>query len=265
MTDTTKKKKRTALITGASLGIGRALALRFAKDGHDVVLVARSKPKLNELAKELEAKGVSARVVAVDLAADGAVDAIASAVKGVDVDYLVNNAGFGSNGEFVDLPLATELAMIDLNCRVLVELCHVFGKQMRDRKSGRIMNIASTAGFLAGPYMSTYYATKNFVVAFSEGLDVELRPHGVSVTCHCPGATATNFASAAGADKSGLFKAGAAVAGVDDVADHAYAAMMRGAGVSVHGLMNWIGAHVGSLAPRAVPISLAARMNRTKA
>lgn len=259
--------KQTALITGASVGLGKEFAGLFAKDGHDVVLVARSEDKLKALAAQLEADHkIKAHVVAADLTDPKAPAAIFAAVKakGVDVDFLVNNAGFGSAGAFLDLPLEREVEMIEVNCTALVKLTHLFTGPMRARKRGRVMNIASTAGFQAGPYMSTYYASKAFVVHFSEGLAFELKDSGVTVTCHCPGATATEFAAAAGNDKSKLFKGGG-VATASDVAQHAYRAMMAGQTLSIHGLMNFISMEAVRLSPRSVVAALAARLNRPQA
>jgi uncharacterized protein len=256
-------EKRTALVTGASAGIGKELSFLFAKDGHDVVLVARSEPALRELKKELEAThGVKAHVVAADLVDPAAPRAIHGATSGLTIDFLVNNAGFGSNGAFVDLDLDREAAMIEVNVTALTKLTHLFARGMKERGFGRILNIASTAGFQPGPYMATYYATKAFVISFSEALSHELRGTGVTVTCHCPGATATNFAGTAGNDKTKLFQSGS-VASAKDVAAHAYEAMCAGDVLSVHGMMNWIMAAGVRLTPRAVARSLAAGFNRS--
>ena len=262
--ETNAKKKRTALVTGASTGIGKELAHLFASDGHDVVLVARSAPKLEELAAELtKAHGIAAHVIAADLGEPSAPATLEEATKrrGLAVDMLVNNAGFGTNGAFLELDRARELQMIDLNIRALVELTHRFARPMRERRFGRIMNIASTAGFQPGPFMATYYATKAFVVSFTEALAFELEGTGVTVTCHCPGATATDFATTAGNDKSRLFQR-SGVADPKSVATHAYRAMMNGDVLSVHGALNWLGVQGVRLAPRAVARSIAASLNR---
>ena len=256
--------KRTALITGASAGLGKEMAKLFAADGHDVVLVARSKEKLEEVAAELKkAHGVEAHVISADLGDPGAPTSIAEQVasRGLTIDFLVNNAGFGSNGAFLDLDLKRELQMIDVNVRALLELCHRFGRPMKERGFGRIMNIASTAGFQPGPFMSTYYATKAFVISFTEGLAHELEGSGVTVTCHCPGATATEFASTAGNDKSRLFQQNK-VADAKEVATHAYRAMMKGQLLSVHGTLNWLGMQGLRFSPRSLVRSLAATLNK---
>ena len=256
--------KGTALVTGASAGLGRELASLFAKDGHDVVLVARSEDKLRALATDLaEAHGVAAHVVVADLGAHEGAARVDEAVKalGVPVDFLVNNAGFGSNGAFLDLERTRELEMVQVNVTSLVDLTHRFVAPMRARGRGRVMNIASTAGFQPGPFMATYYATKAFVVSFTEALAYELQDTGVTVTCHCPGATATEFASTAGNDKTRLFKR-SGIADAKSVALHAYKAMMKGDTLSVHGTLNWLAFESLRIAPRSVARSLAASLNR---
>lgn len=256
----------TALITGASAGLGKEMASLFAADGHDVVLVARQKAKLEEVAHAIETAHpkVKAGVIAADLGDPKAPAHIEEVVKtrGLEVDYLVNNAGFGSNGRFVDLDLARELQMIDVNCRALLELTHRFAKPMVERKSGKILNIASTAGFQPGPFMATYYASKAFVVSFTEALAYELRGTGVTVTCHCPGATATDFASTAGNDKSKLFQR-SGVADAKAVATHAYEAMKAGEVLAVHGALNWLGVVGTRLTPRSLLTSIAAGLNKS--
>ncbi|MBN9167273.1 MAG: short-chain dehydrogenase [Myxococcales bacterium 68-20] len=262
--EATSQPKQTALVTGASAGIGKELAQLFAADGHDVVLVARSENKLEELAAELtKAYGVKAHVIAADLGDRAAPAAVVEQVRvrGLTVDLLVNNAGFGSNGAFLDLDLKRELEMIDVNVRSLVELTHQLARPMRARGFGRVMNIASTAGFQPGPYMATYYATKAFVVSFTEALAYELEGTGVSVTCYCPGATATEFATTAGNDKTRLFQR-SGVAGAKEVAADAYRAMMKGQILSIHGALNWIGMQSVRFAPRAVLRSVVAGLNR---
>jgi len=261
--ETPAHPRRTALITGASAGIGKALAPLFARDGHDLVLVARGQERLEALAAELRsAHGVQVSVVPADLTAPEAPFEIFGEVqrRGLTVDFLVNNAGFGSNGAFLDLPISGEAEMVEVNCQALMKLCHFFGGPMRARGFGRILNIASTAGFQPGPYMATYYATKAFVVSFSEALAYELRDAGVTVTCHCPGATHTEFAGRAGNDKSRLFQR-PGVATADEVAGHAYRAMMAGQAVAIHGLLNALLVQSVRFSPRALVRSVAAQVN----
>lgn len=252
----------TALITGASTGIGEQFAHLFARDGHDVVLVARNEARLEALAERLRIHKIKPHVMAEDLSRPGAAQRLFDRVKakGLDVEFLVNNAGFGSTGDFLDQPLEGEAEMIDLNCRTLVELSHLFGKPMRERKSGHILNIASTAAFQPGPFMATYFASKAFVVSFSEALAFELKDSGVKVTCHCPGATATQFAGRAGNDKTRLFQR-PGVAKAEDVAAHAYEAMKEGEVLAVHGALNWLAMESVRFTPRALIRSIAAALN----
>lgn len=259
------KGKKTALVTGASAGLGKEMAGLFAKDGHDLVLVARSESKLKTLAGDLSrAHGVTAHVVSADLGQASAPAQVFEETKrlGVAVDFLVNNAGFGTNGAFLDLDLAREKEMITVNCTALLELTHRYAGPMRERRFGRILNIASTAGFQPGPFMATYYATKAFVVSFSEALAHELQGTGITVTCHCPGATKTEFASTAGNDKSKLFQR-SGVAEAKDVALHAYDAMMRGEVLSVHGFMNKVGFHGLRVTPRSIARGITASLNKS--
>jgi short-subunit dehydrogenase len=256
--------REIALITGASMGIGKELAKIFAADGRDLVLVARSEDKLRALAQQLEAAhGITAHVLPVDLATRSApADIFASlASKGLHLDYLVNNAGFGAVGGFAELSLQLQRDMIQVNVDALVALTHLALQGMLARKKGRILNIASTAGFQPGPDMSVYYATKAFVLSFSEGLAEEVRGSGVTVTAHCPGATATSFAGTAGNAESILFKLGAAPA--DRVARHAYRSMMKGRVVVIEGFMNRILAFGVRFSPRALVRKLARWMNQT--
>ncbi len=255
---------RTALITGASAGLGNELARLFAKDQHDVVLVARSAAKLESLASELRAAhGITAHVVVADLGTAAGVEHVWAEARGLDVDFLVNNAGFGSNGPFVELDLARELEMVQVNCAALLALTHRFAGPMRARKFGRVLNIASTAGFQPGPFMATYYASKAFVISLSEALAFELAGSGVTVTCHCPGATATDFAAVAGTEKTALFQKSGNVAAAANVALHAYRAMHSGKTLSVHGAMNKLGVQSLRFAPRSVVRGIAAKLNQS--
>lgn len=251
-----------ALVTGASAGLGEQFARLFARDGHDVVLVARSAARLEPIAERLRIHKITPYVIAADLSVPGAGTALYEAVKakGLEVSSLVNNAGYGSTGDFLAQPLQQELEMVQLNCTSLLELCHLFGADMKARGKGKILNIASTAAFQPGPYMATYYATKAFVLSFSEALAHELEGTGVTVTCHCPGATATQFAGRAGNDASRLFQR-PGIAKAEDVAAHAYEAMLQGEVLSVHGLLNWVAAQSVRFSPRAVVRSLTAALN----
>ncbi len=257
------KEKKTALITGASAGLGRGFAKRFAADGHDTVLVARRRDRLEALASELESSGVRATVLAEDLTDPEAPGRIfgALAERGIDVEFLVNNAGFGSTGSFVESDLERQLEMVQVNITALVNLTGLFVPGMAKRGSGRILNIGSTAGFQPGPGMATYYASKAFVNHFTEGLAYELRGTGVTATVSCPGATATEFGAIAGNEASILFKIAAADS--EGVVREAYDAMMAGQPMVIHGLMNKIAVQSLRISPRALVRPLAANLNKT--
>jgi uncharacterized protein len=192
------------LITGASSGIGAAFARKFAALGRNVFLVARSEDKLITICNELgRMSGVRAQYFALDLTQPDAPARLVEETKKreLEIDMLINNAGFGSMGDFARLDRAREVEMIELNVRSLVEITHRFLLPMRERKQGTIINVASTAGFQPVPFMATYAATKAFILAFSEALSEENRPHGVHVMALCPGVTETNFFEAARMDR----------------------------------------------------------------
>jgi short-subunit dehydrogenase len=246
------------------MGIGKELAKIFAADGHDLVLVARSEDKLRALGQELEsAHGITAHVVPADLTDPAAPADIFTSLesKGLQLDYLVNNAGFGAQGAFATLPFQTQMDMLKVNVDAVVALTHLGLQGMLARKRGRILNIASVAGFQPGPDMTMYYATKAFVLMFSEGIAEEVKGSGVTVTVHCPGATATNFGETARNATSLYFRLGAASA--DKVARHAYRSMMRGKVVAIEGLMNWLTAFSVRFSPRVLVRKLTRWMNQT--
>jgi short-subunit dehydrogenase len=192
---------KTTLITGASGGIGEAFARRLAAEKHNLFLVARSGEKLAALCEELKAKhGVEAQFFALDLTERESDARLFEQTErlGLNVEWLVNNAGFGNFGEFADSDLEKELGMIDLNVRSLVALTHRYLKSMREKRSGVVINVSSTAGFQPVPFMATYAATKAFVTSFSEALWEENRQFGVKVIALCPGGTQTNFFNEAG-------------------------------------------------------------------
>jgi uncharacterized protein len=243
---------KTALITGGSTGIGFELAKCFAAHGHDVILVARHGDALEAAAGKIEGKyGVKAAALAFDLADRDSPQKLFDAIvaDGVQIDFLVNNAGFGLHGEFADTDLERELDMIQVNVAATVQLTKLFLPAMIKRKEGRIMNVASTAAFYPGPFAAIYYATKAFVLSFSEAIAEELSNTGVTVTALCPGPTATNFAERAGSGDTRLFTP-AAVATADDVARFGYSAMMRGRRVAIPGMGNKILLQADRFAPR---------------
>jgi uncharacterized protein len=250
----------TALITGASNGIGLELARVCARNRHDVVLVARSESKLREVAAEVLASGVRAHVIVSDLSAPGAVQGLIDRVRalGVEVDILVNNAGYGLFGPFLETSLEAELAMIQVNIVALTQLSKGLLPGMVARKSGRILNLASTAAFLPGPLMAVYYATKAYVLSFTEAIAVELEGTGVTVTALCPGPTASGFQAAANLEESKLV-AGKRLPTARDVAQAGYEAMMAGKTVFVPGLSN----KLTVLTPRVFPRRLVAKFVQT--
>jgi short-subunit dehydrogenase len=253
--------KETALITGASSGIGLELARLFAAGGRDLALVARSKDKLEALAAELSrAHGIKASVLATDLGAASAPRELYDRVRagGVAIDVLVNNAGFGLRGACVELPADRQMEMIRLNVGALTELSRLFAADMVARRRGRILNVASTAAFQPGPGMAVYYATKSYVLSFSEALSEELSGTGVTVTCLCPGATATDFASTAKMEDSLLFKLGPMDA--REVARLGYEATLRGRRLIVTGARNKLGAFSVRFSPRGLVLKLVKRL-----
>lgn len=252
----------TALVTGASSGLGVEYAKLFAADKHDLVLVARRRDRLEALAAELRsAQGVKVSVLAGDLADPRGPGGVIEEARRLDleIDFLVNNAGLGASGAFAELPLSRELEMIQVNLTALVSLTRELLPGMLARKRGRILNVGSTAGFPPGPFMAVYYASKAFVNSFTEALWYELRGTGVTATVSCPGATATEFAGVAGNDRSLLFRMGAAPAA--EVARQGYRAMMKGKPMVVHGLRNKLTVQSLRVSPRALTRAIAASLN----
>jgi short-subunit dehydrogenase len=241
----------TVLITGASGGIGYELAKLFARDHHNLVLVARSADKLAQLATELETHGVTVKTIALDLAKPLAPKFLFDQVQDTPIDILINNAGFGAFGEFARMPEEEILGQIHLNITALTQLTRLFLPPLLQRHTGRIMNVASTAAFQPGPLMAVYYATKAYVLSFSEAIANELRDSGVSVTCFCPGATHTGFAQRAGTENSRLFKQVGAMS-AERVARDGYRAVMAGRTVAISGAHNWMVAQSVRFAPRKV-------------
>jgi short-subunit dehydrogenase len=255
----------TALITGASSGIGWQLARVFAAQGHAVVLAARSTGKLETLAQELRAQfKAEASVLAADLTEADAPARMSAALRerGVAIDYLVNNAGFGLRGPFALLDARRQQEMIQVNVAALANLTRELLPAMLERRRGGVLNVASTAAFVPGPLMAVYYATKAFVLSFTEALHEELAGTGVHATCLCPGPTATDFATTAGAQDSPLFRYG--VDRADSVARFAYAALMGNQAVAIHGIKNKAMIASSRLAPRAVQRKLAMAMNKAE-
>lgn len=243
----------TAVVTGASSGIGRELARALAADAHDLVLVARSQERLESLAAELAAEyGIAARVIVADLSSNGAPEAVEGAVSaepGRPVDTLVNNAGFGTYGPFAETPLEESLGVILLNVMALTELAGLFLPGMLERGRGRILNVASTAAFQPGPRMAVYYATKAYVLYFSEAIAQELAGSGVTVTALCPGPTRTEFHTRAEMTDSRLLHK-SAMMDAQAVARAGLRGMRRGKRVVVPGAANRFGLLGARLLPR---------------
>lgn len=240
------------LITGASSGIGEAFARRLAANGHDLILVARSTEKLRELCDELSAKhGVSCRCFAFDLSEAGAVEQLFAETQqnNFEIDWLINNAGFGSSGDFAKLDLERELEMIDLNISALVALTHLYLAPMRDRRRGTIINVSSAAGFQPIPFMATYAATKAFVSSFTEAIAEENASLGVHIMALCPGSTRTNFFEASGIERPLQVKGQQSV---EQVVDAALKAVQQKKRKIVSGWANYIGAIAGTLVPNSI-------------
>ena len=252
----------TTLITGASSGIGAAFARKLARRGRNVLLVARSEDKLVALCNELgRLSGIRAQYVVMDLRDPDAPALLFEETRkrDLEIDMLINNAGFGSMGDFLQLELARELEMIDLNVKSLVELTSLFLAPMRERRQGVIINVASTAGFQAVPYMATYAATKAFVLSFSEALWEENRPYGIHVLALCPGVTDTNFFEAARIDRPPM----RTVQTAEEVVDAALRGLKRRKSTVISGWTNWLTVGAERFVPRSLVIKVAAKALRS--
>jgi short-subunit dehydrogenase len=248
---TTQTNHKTALITGASSGIGKALAHQFAQDGYQLVLAARSLAKMKALAEELQQQfKVNVTVIGADLEThDGAAQLHADIkARGLVVNALVNNAGYGTFGQFKDSSLNSEVAMMQLNMNTVVILTRLFLPDLMATR-GKILNIASTAAFQPGPYMAVYCATKSFVLSFTEAIASELEDTGVTVTALCPGPTTSGFQAKADLGNSGLIK-GKKLPTSEEVSALGYRAMQRGQRVYIPGVVNWIMAQSMRFTPR---------------
>jgi short-subunit dehydrogenase len=247
--------KQTALVTGASGGIGEDLARLLAADGHDLVLLARSVDKLQTLAAELTtAHKVSASVLAADLAEPGAAEAVERTLteRRLSIDILVNNAGFGTMGPFASGDLMPLMGMLQVNVVALTMLARHLLPGMLERRRGRILNVASTAAFQPGPLMAVYYASKAYVLSLSEALSEETRGSGVTVTCLCPGPTRTGFQERAHQENVRLLGI-AHVMSSQDVARAGYDGMKAGRPLVIPGIMNRLGTQFVRLSPRWIP------------
>jgi hypothetical protein len=252
----------TALITGASNGIGLELAKVHASKGGDLVLVARNKSKLDELKTELEREyKIKVYTIGKDLSLTDAAQEVFDETKkqNIQIDYLINNAGFGDFGMFSETDWNKELQMINLNITTLTQFTKLYLQDMVKRKNGKIMNVASTAAFQSGPTMAVYYATKAYVLSFSEAIDNEVSDKGVTVTALCPGATESGFQASAAMEESNLVK-GKKLPTSKEVAEYGYVAMLKGKTVAIHGFMNWILANSVRFMPRALVVKVTRKM-----
>ncbi|MEP5764374.1 MAG: SDR family oxidoreductase [Halieaceae bacterium] len=247
-------KQKTALISGASSGIGEALTAHFARGGYDLVLVARSADKLEALANQLVANhGVEVWVEPTDLAKRGAAKKLAASLaqQDIEIDVLVNNAGVLEHGNFVEIDPSLHQRMIDLNISGLTSMLDHFLPAMVERGSGKVLNVASIASFQPLPSVATYAASKAFVLSLTESLSEELKHSGVTITALCPGVTATNMLSTATESSEGLTKLPDFMIGdVEDVAAQGYKACMKGDVICVPGTINLVGTIAGRSTPK---------------
>jgi short-subunit dehydrogenase len=257
---------KTALVTGASTGIGFEFAKLLAADGYNLVLIARDERKLREVAASLSTKfNISVKIYPKDLSVTGDIENLVRQIRedAETIEVLVNNAGFGLAGAFVETDLAREVEMIQLNVVSLVIFTKLLAKEMAQRKGGKILNVASTAAFQPGPLMAIYYATKAFVLSFSEALAEELKESGVTVTALCPGPTATQFSKRAELEKSRLFKGGIVpVLDPVTVAKIGYEGLIKGQRVVIPGLINKIGVLSVRVTPRRLVAQIARQLNK---
>lgn len=247
----------TALITGASSGIGAELAKLCAGDGYDLILVARRVDRLQQLASSL---AVSSRCIPADLADPAAPSAISRQLAGAPVDILINNAGFGLRGSFAESDWQAQVALMQVNMSAPAHLTRLFLPDMLRRRSGRILNVASTAAFVPGPFMAMYYASKAFLLSFSEAVANEVKGTGVTVTVLCPGPTRTEFFHAAQIEDTKLLRGGSVMEGAD-VAREGYRAMMNGEPEIVAGARNRWMMRGARLVPRTTLAGVTRRLN----
>jgi short-subunit dehydrogenase len=258
-------KGKWALITGASAGIGKALAEELAAGGTNLVLTARRRERLEELARALSTTHkISAEIFAADLAKPAAPPEILAFTreKNIHIDLLINNAGFGAYGEFATSDLSRQLEMIQVNCTAVVHLTHLFLPAMIERRSGYILILASTASFQAVPYITTYAATKAFDLSFAEGLAEELMPRGIRVCALCPGSTESEFHEVANQANVPAMNTKRETA--EKVARTGLQALAAGKSYVISGARNYLGAQAQRLVPRGVVTSIAAKMFRPR-
>jgi short-subunit dehydrogenase len=256
--------KKLAVVTGGNSGIGLELARLLARDGHDLLLVARDAARLEEAAAALRAHQVAVETCAADLSQPGGLDAVKAALGAHvgEVEVLVNNAGFGLQGAYAETPWETELQMVQVNVVALAALTKWVLPGMVARKRGRILNVGSTAGFPPGPFMSVYYASKAFVNSFSQALSAELEGTGVTVSVLCPGPVETRFQAQANMEGSRLMQVRAAVLPASEVAEQGYRGLLDGEPLVVPGLFNKLGVFSQRFMPRGAVAALTRRLNQ---
>jgi short-subunit dehydrogenase len=260
-------QQQTALITGASVGIGHELARQFAHGGYNLILVARNEDKLRAVAEEMRTLGVQADYILADLAQPAAPLALFADLKNRSqtIDVLVNNAGFGALGDFHQLDPQRQLDMIQVNVTAVVELTHLFLQGMIARNIGGILNLASTAAFQPGPHMAIYYASKAFVLSFSEAIAEELRGTNITVTALCPGPTESEFRTRAKMDDSPVFRSKwIPTMTAAQVAKAGYQAFKTGKRIIIPGLVNKLAVQSNRIAPRRAVTKVAGKINRSK-
>lgn len=259
------ERQETVLVTGASSGIGLEFAKLFSKHGYNLILIARNQTKLEEIAKELESgDGNAVKIIVKDLSNPSAPSEIYEQLHSelVAVDILINCAGFGTSGPFSDVDLGPQLNMIQVNVTALTQLTHLFLKDMLMKKAGKILNVASTAAFQPGPLMAVYYATKAYVLSFSEAVANEVREAGLTVTALCPGPTKTAFQTHSGMQESRLFKSGMVdVLSAETVAGIGYEGLMENKSLVIPGLKNRLIVFAVRLLPREWITKAARRLN----
>jgi short-subunit dehydrogenase len=255
--------RESVLITGASGGIGEEFARLFASKGYDLVLASRNEAKLRVLAASLAAAhSIRAEILAVDLSVPASAQALESflAAQGIETHILVNNAGFGTFGAFADNDLAAELAQIQLNVTTLTHLTKLILPGMLRRGRGKILNVASTAAFQPGPFMAVYYATKAYVLSFSEALSNELQGSGVTVTCLCPGGTRTGFMARAKMGNPEIVSRSSVMMEAAVVARRGFDGLMKGKRLVIPGFLNKLLAHSTRLGSRGLNAKVVRRI-----
>jgi short-subunit dehydrogenase len=255
--------KKVALITGATSGIGKDIAKCFAINGYTIIIVGRDQTKLHKTAEEFRKQyGADVTTILADLAQPGAAEKVFEAVKGKNINVLVNNAGFALSGEFAEQPTEDILELLRINIESITNLTRLILPDMLDRRNGRILNIASTAAFQPGPNMAVFHATKSYVLSFSEAIRYELKGTGVTISTLCPGPTDTNFHKRAQVTSSRLFKMG--MMRSDDVARIAYNGLMDGDPLIIPGFKNRLSVILAKFAPRGIALKTMYKLNRTE-